>query len=187
MTARVEAGRRHLNGDGVVHGGVIMAFADAAAAQGAILNLPDGARTTTIESKTNFVRGAQPGVLLCDATPLHLGRSTMLWQSTVRDTESRTLEIVMQTQMVMMPAPPIPDRSRDLSAPEFRSIRRFDTSGASPARVTALDRASSQGADRQSRLEGDRKKGICEFGHTRNCAGSRDAGPHNVSVREEQG
>jgi uncharacterized protein (TIGR00369 family) len=101
VTARVEAGRRHLNGDGIVHGGMIMAFADAVAAQGAVLNLPEGARTTTIESKTNFIRGAQPGVLTCDSTPLHLGRSTMLWQSTIRDADQKTLAITIQTQMVL--------------------------------------------------------------------------------------
>jgi 1,4-dihydroxy-2-naphthoyl-CoA hydrolase len=101
VTARVEAQTRHLNGDGVVHGGMIMAFADVAASQGAVLNLPAGARTTTIESKTNFIRAAQPGFLTCDATPLHLGRSTMLWQSIVRDADRNTLAIVTQTQMVL--------------------------------------------------------------------------------------
>ena len=101
VTARIEAGRRHLNGDGIVHGGLIMAFADAVAAQGAVLNLPEGARTTTIESKTNFIRGARPGTLTCDSTPLHIGRSTMLWQSTVRDADSRALAITIQTQMVL--------------------------------------------------------------------------------------
>jgi 1,4-dihydroxy-2-naphthoyl-CoA hydrolase len=101
VTARVEARMRHLNRDGLVHGGMIMAFADVAASQGAVLNLPAGAQTTTIESKTNFVRAAQPGYLTCDATPLHLGRSTMLWQSIVRDADERTLAIVTQTQMVL--------------------------------------------------------------------------------------
>jgi len=101
VTARVEAGRRHLNADGIVHGGMIMAFADAVAAQGAVLNLPEGTRTTTIESKTNFVRGAKPGVLTCESMPLHVGRSTMLWQSTIRDTVGKTLAITIQTQMVL--------------------------------------------------------------------------------------
>jgi uncharacterized protein (TIGR00369 family) len=104
VTARVEAGRRHLNGDGIVHGGMMMAFADAVAAQGAVLNLPEGARTTTIESKTNFIRGAQPGVLTCDSIPLHIGRSTMLWQSTIRDCDQNTLAITIQTQMVLSDA-----------------------------------------------------------------------------------
>jgi 1,4-dihydroxy-2-naphthoyl-CoA hydrolase len=101
VTARVEAGRRHLNIDGLVHGGIIMAFADTVAAHGAVLNLPEGTRTTTIESKTNFIRGGQPGVLTCDSTPLHVGRSTMLWQSTVRDADRKPLAIAIQTQMIL--------------------------------------------------------------------------------------
>lgn len=116
VTARVEAERRHLNVDGAVHGGMIMAFADAVAAQGAVLNLPDGARTTTIESKTNFVRGGQPGVLTCESMPLHVGRSTMLWQSTVRDAEGKTLAITTQTQMVLSDAGRDAASSKDVAA-----------------------------------------------------------------------
>ncbi len=141
VTARVEAVRRHLNGDGAVHGGVIMAFADAVAAQGAILNLPDGARTSTIESKTNFVRAARPGILICDATPLHVGRSTMLWQSTVRDPEDRTLAIVMQTQMILNADRREPIRREEQAAPSTGSPSEANGTWNSP--VATLQRSTA--------------------------------------------
>ena len=135
VTARVEARRRHLNRDGVVHGGMIMAFADTAAARGALLNIPDGAGTTTIESKTNFVRAAGPGLLSCDSKPLHIGRSTMLWQSIVSDVDNRTLAIITQTQMILTAARSDPTAHAQLTAPstnapgEVKGGERAPTTG----------------------------------------------------------
>src|ERR1700751_1110815 len=66
----------------VLHGGAIMAFADTLGASGTILNLPEGAGTTTIESKTNFVAAAPLGTRVTgEATPVHRGRRTMGWQT----------------------------------------------------------------------------------------------------------
>lgn len=88
----------------IAHGGVVMAFADTLGAAGTILNLPDGATTTTIESKTNFLRGAPLGsVITGAATPVHRGRTTQVWQTTVRTEDGKTAAIVTQTQMVLMP------------------------------------------------------------------------------------
>jgi uncharacterized protein (TIGR00369 family) len=86
----------------VLHGGAIMAFADTVAAAGAILNLPDGAWTTTIESKTNFITPAPTGVIVTAlATPVHLGRRTMIWQSRLTLPEGKLVALVTQTQMVL--------------------------------------------------------------------------------------
>lgn len=88
---------------GRLHGGAIMAFADTVAATATAVNLPSGAGTTTLESKTNFFAGATEGVVRAEATPLHRGRTTMVWQTRVTDASGRLLALVVQTQMVLPP------------------------------------------------------------------------------------
>ena len=86
----------------VLHGGAIMAFADTLGALATIANLQDGASTTTIESKTNFVRAAAIGSrIVGETTPLHRGGRTMVWQTRVTTTEGKLVAIVMQTQLVL--------------------------------------------------------------------------------------
>jgi 1,4-dihydroxy-2-naphthoyl-CoA hydrolase len=86
----------------VLHGGAIMAFADTLGAAGTILNLPDGAGTTTIESKTNFLAAAPEGTRITgEATPLHRGRRTMVWQTRITTEEGRLVAVVTQTQLVL--------------------------------------------------------------------------------------
>ena len=86
----------------VLHGGAIMAFADTLGAAGTILNLPEGAGTTTIESKTNFIAAAPEGTRITgEATPLHRGRRTMVWQTRISTGEGRLVAIVTQTQLVL--------------------------------------------------------------------------------------
>ena len=88
----------------IMHGGAIMAFADTLGAAGTILNLPDGAGTTTLESKTNFIAGAQRGArLIGEATPVHRGRRTQVWTTRIATAEGRLVAIVTQTQMVLQP------------------------------------------------------------------------------------
>ena len=88
----------------VMHGGAIMAFADTLGAAGTMLNLPDGAGTTTLESKTNFIAGAPCGsCLVGEATPVHRGRRTQVWTTRVSTAEGRLVAIVTQTQMVLEP------------------------------------------------------------------------------------
>ena len=91
----------HSNGNGVVHGGIYMAFADTLGARGAIMNLPDGCVTSTLESKTNFLRGATLGKLTGESLPIHVGRTTQVWQTVITNTEGKKLAVVSQTQMVM--------------------------------------------------------------------------------------
>jgi len=86
---------------GALHGGTIMAFADTVGATATFLNLPSGASTTTIESKTNFFAAGREGVVRAEATPLHRGRTTMVWQTRVTDAAGRLLAQTIQTQMVL--------------------------------------------------------------------------------------
>lgn len=86
----------------VLHGGAVMAFADTLGAIGTIVNLPEGAATTTIESKTNFVAPAPAGTqIVGEATPIHRGRRTMIWQTRVATAQGRLVALVTQTQLVL--------------------------------------------------------------------------------------
>lgn len=90
---------------GRMHGGALMAFADTLGAVGTALNLRDGAGTTTIESKTNFFASASPGMRLRgESTPVHRGRSTMVWQTRITRPDGKLVALVTQTQMVLTPS-----------------------------------------------------------------------------------
>jgi 1,4-dihydroxy-2-naphthoyl-CoA hydrolase len=103
LYVREELGNRN----GVMHGGAIMAFADNLGGTAASLNLPPGAGTTTLESKTNFLRPIVVGETVRGVcTPLHRGRTTSVWQTAVLDARGRTAAVVTQTQLVLTPAPP---------------------------------------------------------------------------------
>jgi len=86
---------------GALHGGTLMAFADTIGAVGTILNLPQGASTTTLESKTNFFAAARQGKVLAEALPLHRGRRTQVWQTRITDESGKLLSLTLQTQMVL--------------------------------------------------------------------------------------
>ena len=88
----------------VLHGGAIMAFADTLGAAATILNLPPGAGTTTIESKTNFLAPAPVGgKVIGETTPVHRGKRTMVWQTRIATEAGRAVALVTQTQMVLEP------------------------------------------------------------------------------------
>ena len=87
---------------GSLHGGTLMAFADTVGAAATMLNLPpDAVGTTTIESKTNFFAAGRLGTVRAEATPLHRGRRTHVWQTRVTDGDGRFLSLTIQTQMVL--------------------------------------------------------------------------------------
>jgi uncharacterized protein (TIGR00369 family) len=101
LPIREELGNRN----GVLHGGAIMAFADNLGGAATFINLPKGAGTTTIESKTNFFAAIQPGdIARAECTPLHRGRSTMVWQTRITRGDGKLAALITQTQMVI-PAP----------------------------------------------------------------------------------
>lgn len=89
---------------GVLHGGAVMALADSVGAACAYLNLPAGAATATVSSTSHFFRAVRTGHVEATATPLHLGRSTIVVQTEVRDADGRRVAHVTQTQAVL-PAP----------------------------------------------------------------------------------
>lgn len=87
---------------GHLHGGTLMALADTAGATATALNLPPGAGTTTIESKTNFFAAAREGIVRAESVPLHRGKRTMVWQTRMTDASGRLLAQTIQTQMVLV-------------------------------------------------------------------------------------
>ena len=88
----------------VLHGGAVMAFADSLGAIATVANLPEGAWTTTIESKTNFLAAAPAGETVTgECTPLHRGRTTMVWQTKLTRADGRVVAYVTQTQLVTTP------------------------------------------------------------------------------------
>ncbi len=87
---------------GVLHGGAIMGFADNLGGTATMANLPPGARTATIESKTNFFAPIPIGdTAHAECTPLHRGRTTMVWQTRITRSDGRLCVIVTQTQIVI--------------------------------------------------------------------------------------
>jgi len=87
---------------GIMHGGAIMALADNLGGTATTANLKPGQSTTTIESKTNFFAGIPIGdVAKAECTPLHRGRTTMVWQTRITRGDGRLCAIVTQTQMVL--------------------------------------------------------------------------------------
>jgi 1,4-dihydroxy-2-naphthoyl-CoA hydrolase len=86
---------------GVVHGGALMTLADSLGGVCAFLNLPDGAGTSTIESKTNFMRGVTSGGVAGRSQPLHVGRRTIVVQTEVRDDAGKLVSLTTQTQAVL--------------------------------------------------------------------------------------
>jgi uncharacterized protein (TIGR00369 family) len=90
----------------VLHGGAMMALADTLGGCATSLNLRDGASTTTLESKTNFLAPAAVGTTVrAECVAIHRGRRTMVWQTRVTSEAGKLLAIVTQTQMVLQSEP----------------------------------------------------------------------------------
>lgn len=86
----------------ILHGGAYMAFADTLGAVGTIVNLPQGKRTTTTDSSTKFIGGAKVNTTVVgESVALHRGRTTMVWQTTIRSQEGKLCAVVTQTQLVL--------------------------------------------------------------------------------------
>lgn len=89
----------HLNHNGRVNGGAIMAFADVLGAVGAVAHRPEGYRGGTIESKTNFFAAGVGPVLKAVSIPLHVGRTTSVWQTTISNADGSMVAMCTQTQI----------------------------------------------------------------------------------------
>jgi 1,4-dihydroxy-2-naphthoyl-CoA hydrolase len=101
VIGEIDADERHLNNRGIVHGGAYMAFADDVGGTTAGLNIPPEASTTTIESKSNFFRATPPGRLTAVSVPLHVGRRTVVVQTSIYDAAGKLAALVTQTQLVI--------------------------------------------------------------------------------------
>lgn len=102
VLATMEVRRDLCTSGETLHGGAYMAFADTLGALGTMVNMPPGARTTTIESKTNFMGAAAlGGTVTGESTPLHRGRTTQVWTTRITNDKGKLLAVVTQTQMVL--------------------------------------------------------------------------------------
>jgi 1,4-dihydroxy-2-naphthoyl-CoA hydrolase len=97
LIGELDADDRHLNASGRVHGGAL-----------AGLNVPKGFRTTTIESKTNIFRACMPGRLTGIAVPVHVGRRTIVLQTSIYRADGKLAAMMIQTQMVLAREPAAP-------------------------------------------------------------------------------
>ncbi len=87
---------------GVLHGGAYMAFADTLGAVGTIINMPQGRRTTTTDSSTKFIGAARVDTTVTgECVALHRGRTTMVWQTSIRSSEGKLCAVVTQTQLLL--------------------------------------------------------------------------------------
>ena len=108
VVAEMPVSDQHRNWNGRVNGGAIMSLADATGAAGAVANMPPHHRGGTLESKTNFFAAGMGPVLRAVAIPLHIGRTTSVWQTTITNSgDGKCVAIVTQTQMCL-PARQVP-------------------------------------------------------------------------------
>jgi 1,4-dihydroxy-2-naphthoyl-CoA hydrolase len=101
VRGRLEWSPERCTADGLLHGGALMTLADSLGAICAFLNLPEGATTATIESKTNFFRGVRGGHVSAVSKPLHVGRTSIVVQTDLADAEGKPVALVIQTQAVL--------------------------------------------------------------------------------------
>jgi 1,4-dihydroxy-2-naphthoyl-CoA hydrolase len=101
VRARADWSPERCTTSGMLHGGFLMAAADSMGAVCAVLNLPPGAGTATIESKTNFFRAVRAGRIWLTTVPVHVGRTTIVVQTDVMDDRGKLVSRSTQTQAVI--------------------------------------------------------------------------------------
>jgi 1,4-dihydroxy-2-naphthoyl-CoA hydrolase len=102
VLGRMALDDRHMAPNGYLHAAAVIGLADTACGYGCILSLPEGGvGFTTIELKTNFLRTANSGTITCEATLVHGGRTTQIWDATVRDERERSLALFRCTQLIL--------------------------------------------------------------------------------------
>ena len=108
LVGELVADHRHLNRGGHVHGGTLAAFGDDLGGTLAGLNIQPGFRTTTVESKINILRACPPGRLTGVSVPVHVGRRTIVLQTSIYRADGKLAAMMTQTQMVL-PREPVPE------------------------------------------------------------------------------
>jgi uncharacterized protein (TIGR00369 family) len=101
VVARTQWTAERCTAGGILHGGFLMSVADSVGATVAFLNLPDGATTSTIESKTNLFRPVSEGTITATGTPVHVGRSTIVVQTDITRADGKLASRTVQTQAVL--------------------------------------------------------------------------------------
>src|SRR5271156_2492993 len=101
LVGEIDVDQRHLNRGGIVHGGALLAFADDLGGTVAGLNIAEGFRTTTIESKSNIFHACPPGLLTGIAVPIHVGRRTVVVQTSIYRSDGKLAAMMTQTQLVI--------------------------------------------------------------------------------------
>lgn len=102
IEAELEVTPDHCTIPATLHGGAIMAFADNLGGVGAFLNMPEGSMTTTVESKTNFLRPVPVGETAhAVTTPVHIGRTLQVWKTEISRDDGKLAAVVTQTQMIL--------------------------------------------------------------------------------------
>lgn len=101
VTGEMPISEMHLNRTGRVAGGAIMSFADVLGAVGSVVHRPPGYRGGTVESKTNFFAAGRGPVLYGVSVPLHIGRTTSVWQTTIKNEDGGLVAVVTQTQIAL--------------------------------------------------------------------------------------
>ena len=99
VTAAIRIAPHHLNSVGFVHGGVLLSLADSLGAMGAVQVIGADQRTATLESKANFLRPTQGPTVVARCVPLHVGRRTSVWSTTVENERGQPVATVLQTQL----------------------------------------------------------------------------------------
>lgn len=105
VSMRLALRSEHLAPNGFLHGAVVVALADTACGYGTLAHLPQGASSfTTVELKTNYLGTAREGTIVCDASPMHMGRSTQVWDAEVRnESNGQRIALFRCTQMILWP------------------------------------------------------------------------------------
>jgi uncharacterized protein (TIGR00369 family) len=102
VLGRMELDDKHLAPNGFLHAAAVVGLADTACGYGCFLSLPEGGiGFTTIELKTNFLRSVRTGTIACEARLVHGGRTTQIWDATVRGPDGRDMALFRCTQLVL--------------------------------------------------------------------------------------
>lgn len=105
LSAELTVRQALLAPNGYLHAGTVVTLADTACGYACVANLPDGASSfTTIELKSNFMGTAREGVIECEATALHMGRTTQVWDAVVKHRDTgKMIASFRCTQMILWP------------------------------------------------------------------------------------
>lgn len=173
VVTEMQVSEEHMTAEEVVHGGIIMTMADCTAAYGAVLNMPAGCTTATIESKTNFLRRGAGVRLRAEAVPIHVGRTMSVWRTQVLRGAGKSIAEITQTQ-IYRPAANQPTAAAQLQG---QPVERASGEGL-PATLTVFEGGPAR--TRRGGTVEDRKRQIFEGA----CDVIARKGFANASIRE---